>query len=70
LYFYDEVDNKSAGKDYSMANDELLQRLGKLIDTSEVIQEVMYYTNPLVNSLATSTTEGIARLPYLPVSAA
>ncbi|EFX78203.1 hypothetical protein DAPPUDRAFT_105495 [Daphnia pulex] len=47
LYFYDEVDNQSAGKDYSMTNDELLQRLGKLIDTSEVIQEVMYYTNPL-----------------------
>ncbi len=47
LFFYDEVDNGSAKKDYSMRNDELLEKLGKLLDTSEEIEEMSYYTHPL-----------------------
>jgi hypothetical protein len=50
LFFYDEVDNnESAGKDHSMTNDEMHEKFGKLTDTSEEIQEVSYYTNPLNN---------------------
>jgi hypothetical protein len=41
------VDNESAKKDYSMTNDELLGKLGKLIDTSEEIEQIWYYTHPL-----------------------
>lgn len=46
LFFYDVLDNESAAKDYSM-KDQMLVTFQKLIDVSEVILCVMYYTNPL-----------------------
>jgi hypothetical protein len=35
------------GKERSMTNEELIEELEKLVKTSETIEEVFYYTNPL-----------------------
>ncbi len=48
VYFYAEVDSPN-GREYSMRNEEIQVKLGTLIDTSEKIEEVSYYTNPLNN---------------------
>lgn len=48
LYFYAEVDSPN-GREYSMRNEEILVKLGTLTDTSEKIEEIWYYTNPLNN---------------------
>jgi hypothetical protein len=46
LYFYAEVDLPT-GKERSMANEELIEELEKLVDKEEKIEEIWYYTHPL-----------------------
>jgi hypothetical protein len=46
LYVYPEVDLTN-GKERSLTNVDLLEELEELVDTSEKISKVFYYTNPL-----------------------
>jgi hypothetical protein len=46
LVFYSE-ENMTYVKEYSMTNDELIGKFGRLVDTSERIERVWNYTHPL-----------------------